>query len=246
MTDPSARPLLIIIPTRSRPEAVHRVMNAWQDTGAFQVAEPLFVYDRDDPRGPDYDAAFRGWERVIRERSVPRWMPMVHKLDRAAFDHAAYFGRRHIGFAGDDHLPRTAGWAQDMVAALDAMGTGIVYPDDGYKGEKLASSWAMSADIVRALGRMVPAPVEHLYCDNSIMDLGRAIGRLQYLPAILVEHMNPYAGGKAPMDEQYSRVNSRRQYAKDRPAYRHWRDRGGLQQCAEIVTRMCLKEAQDV
>jgi hypothetical protein len=234
VTDPSARPLLVIIPTRSRPEAVDRVMNAWQDTGAFQVAEPLWVYDRDDPRAAEYLPKFDRWGGLLRCRSIPQWKPMVHKLDVAALDYARYFDHRHIGFAGDDHLPRSHGWAHDMVAALDFMGTGIVYPNDGYQGEKLATSWAMTANIVRALERMVPAPVEHLYCDNAVMDLGRALGALRYLPDVLVEHMHPVAG-KAADDEQYDRVNSRGQYAKDRPAYKRWRADGGPERCAEII-----------
>lgn len=245
MTDPSARPLLVIIPTRGRPEAVDKVMNAWQDTGAFQVAEPLWLWDADDPRAGGYMDRLIHWAPMLRERRISAWMPMVHKLDLLAAEYARDGNHRHIGFAGDDHLPRTHGWAQDMAWALDWMGTGIVYPDDGYQHERLASSWAMTADIVRALGRMVPAPVEHLYCDNSIMDLGQAIGRLQYLPDVLVEHMHPVAG-KVETDEQYERVNGREQYAKDRPAYKAWRNRGGLQQCAEIVNRMCLKGDTDV
>lgn len=244
MTDPSARPLLIVIPTRSRPEAVDQVMNAWQDTGAFQVAEPLWVYDADDPKAPKYLDRFDRWATMIRARSIPRWRPMVEKLNSAAVYHARYFERPYIGFAGDDHLPRTHGWAQDMVAALNFMGTGIVYPNDGYQGEKLATSWAMTADIVQVLDRMVPAPVEHLYCDNSIMDLGRAVGRLRYLPDHLVEHMHPVAG-KAEGDEQYERVNSRDQYRKDRPAYKRWRSQGGLQADARAVAEL-LKGATDV
>lgn len=240
----TGRPLLMIIPTRSRPEAVDKVMNAWQDTGAFQVAEPLWVWDVDDPKADKYLDRLTPWGHLLRCRSIPKWQPMVTKLNRAALDHARYSPEfRHIGFAGDDHLPRTAGWAQDMVGALDAMGTGIAYPDDGYQGERLASSWVMSADIVRRLGRMVPAPVEHLYCDNSIMDLGRAVGRLQYLPGVLVEHMHPVAG-KAETDEQYETVNGRRQYANDRAAYRQWRTRGGLQADALLINEL-LRGARD-
>jgi hypothetical protein len=228
------QPLLIIIPSRGRPEAVAKVVEAWSKTGAWQVAEPLFVIDLDDPRHTDYRRELVA-HGVAKCRTIPKWQPMVAKLDLAAIDHARYFEHRHIGFAGDDHLPRTPGWAQDMVGTLDAMGTGIVYPDDGHKHERLASSWAMTADIIRALGRMVPAPVEHLYCDNSVMDLGRAVGRLTYLPGVLVEHMNPYCDGKAPTDEQYERVNGRDQYRKDRPAYKRWRQQGGLQRDARVV-----------
>ncbi|WP_037684635.1 hypothetical protein, partial [Streptomyces griseus] len=106
---------------------------------------------------------------------------------------------------------RTVGWAGRYVDELRQLGTGIVYGDDGYQGERLPTQWAMTADVVGALGRMVPAPVEHLYCDNSVLDLGRAAGCIRYLPDVLVEHMHPVAG-KAADDDQYRRVNSSAQY----------------------------------
>ncbi len=68
---------------------------------------------------------------------------------------------------------------------------------------------------------MVPAPVDHLYCDNAIKDLGLAMDRLRYLPDVLIEHMHPVAG-KAESDEQYDRVNSSSQYRKDRERYQNW------------------------
>lgn len=230
-----AQPLLVIIPSRSRPESVAKIADAYDATGAWQVAAPLFVIDADDPACDAYESALSA--RLMARRRQPRWVPMVAKLNAAAIDHATYYDHRAIAFAGDDHIPRSAGWAQDTLAALDEMGTGIVYPNDGYQGEKLASSWAMTTDIIKQLGRMVPAPVEHLYCDNSIMDLGRAVGRLQYLPHVLIEHMHPVAG-KVANDAQYERVNGREQYRKDRPQYRQWRDRGGLQRDAQLINEL--------
>jgi hypothetical protein len=80
----------------------------------------------------------------------------------------------------------------------------------------------MTADIVRELGAMVPADVEHLYCDNVVRDIGIQAGCLRYLPEVLIEHMHPVVG-KAESDEQYARVNSRQQNRGDRQAYRTWR-----------------------
>jgi predicted O-methyltransferase YrrM len=101
----------------------------------------------------------------------------------------------------------------------------MVYGDDGYQGRKLSTEWAVTSDVVRALGRMVPAPVEHMYCDNSMMDLFGGAGALKHLPEIRIEHMHPVAG-KAERDEQYDRVNHRDQFSKDRRSYERWRDLG--------------------
>ncbi|WP_431976175.1 hypothetical protein [Micromonospora haikouensis] len=208
--------LLVIVPSRGRPESVARLVDAWESTGAYERARLAFAVDGDDPCHAAYEGQASDRSLMV---TLPRWLPMVHKLDRVAaglaVDHFA------LGFAGDDHVPRTVGWAGRYVDELRALGTGTVYGDDGYQGAKLPTQWAMTADIVQTLGRMVPAPVEHLYCDNSVLDLGRAAGCIRYLPDVLVEHMHPVAG-KAADDDQYRRVNSSAQYARDGRAYRRW------------------------
>lgn len=227
--------LLMIVPTRSRPQNVMPVVEAWLETDAFAVADLMLVADMDDP---SFDAYCTATERAARDvaartrsgmvilHCAPRHEQLVPKLNAAALNAADDY--EFVGFAGDDHLPRTRAWAQSFVDLFDRdRSAGIAYPDDGYQHENLASSWVMRADIVRELGRMVPAPVEHLYCDNSVMDVGREAGCLTYLPDVLVEHVHPVAG-KVVTDAQYERVNGREQYRRDRPAYKRWKRDGGL------------------
>jgi hypothetical protein len=237
------KPLLMIVPTRSRPQNVEPVVTAWLDTGGFLAADLQFAVDVDDPTFDAYqDAMQQQAARVahfggrILMHSRPTHAPLVPKLNDVATLHAQYFPEhRLIGFAGDDHLPRTPGWAERFVELFDRHGRlAVAYPDDGYQHEKLASSWVMAADVVRALGRMVPAPVDHLYCDNAVMDVAQEAGGLAYVYDVLVEHMHPVAG-KTQTDEQYERVNGRDQYRRDRPAYKRWKRAGGLAADADIV-----------
>lgn len=238
--------LIVIVPTRSRPENVSRVVEAWRVTGAFvDRAELHFAVDGDDPAYPRYveqlDAVrawLPDWEHKITWSVHGTWRPLVPKLNAAAAD-LALFSPFALGFAGDDHVPRTPHWVRAYVDALRA-GAGIVYGDDGYQHENLPTEWAMRTEIVNALGRMVPAPVDHLYCDNSIRELGRAAGLLRYLPDVTIEHMHPSAG-KAPTDAQYDRVNGPEQYAGDRAAYREWK-RSGLHADAARLVNMIKGE----
>lgn len=214
--------LLVIVPSRGRPESAARVAEAWRATGAIDVAHLLWVVDADDPAIDGYRQAVpaAAGSAPVSRYEVPEWMPMVAKLDLAAVNASdRYFA---LAFMGDDHVPRSVGWAGRYLAELRALGTGIVYGDDGIQGPNLPTQWAMTSDIVRALARMVPADVEHLYCDNAIRDLGAAAGCLRYLPDVLIEHMHPVAG-KTAWDRQYERVNSCGQYARDRAAYQQWR-----------------------
>lgn len=232
------RDLAVLIPTRGRPDNVRKVVLAWDFTNAWDHADMVLIIDQDDPeisgyralesdlRNPDTD------EPLIKLYEVPVWVPMVEKLNAAAVALAP--GWFALAFAGDDHLPQTIGWAARYLTVLHELGSGMVYGDDGYHGAKLSTEWAVTSDVVRKLGRMVPAPVDHLYCDNAMMDLFGMAGALRHLPEVRIEHFNPYAGGKAPMDEQYKRVNGTAQYKRDRAAYEGWKRSGRADDVAAI------------
>lgn len=220
--------LAIIVPTRGRPDNIRKVISAWDFTNAWDVADLVLAVDADDPE-------IEGYRKIVTEFNdeapdgstalalieVATWVPMVHKLDDAArflVRSGRYFA---VGFAGDDHLPRTINWAKTYLAALRELGSGMVYGDDGYQGEKLSSEWAMTTDIVAAWGRMVPAPVEHMYCDQALLEVMSDAGATRYLPHIQIEHMHPFAK-KAPTDDQYDRVNGSPQFARDKAGYTAW------------------------
>ena len=222
MTEPA---LAVIIPTRGRPENIRKVISAWDFTNAWDHASMFVVADADDPEYADYrlyTSEARHHGRDVHFHAVQQWVPMVHKLNDVAVrlaEDGRYFA---LGFAGDDHLPQTIGWVERYLTVLREMGSGMVYGDDGYQGQKLATEWAVTSDTVRALDRMVPADVEHMYCDNAMMDLFGGAGALRHLPEVRIEHMHPIVG-KAETDEQYQRVNHRDQFAKDRRAYEAWK-----------------------
>lgn len=228
--------LTILVPTRGRPRSISPILEAWRETKAFSDgAEIVFLVDTDDPKGAEYLGALQEhpeYGRAVRHSLCSVWRPMVPKLNREAAM-LAKMGDTPLGFAGDDHLPRTVGWVRRYVEAL--RGTpAIVSCPDGIRGDNLPTQWAMSAEIVRTLGRMVPAPVEHLYCDNSVRDLAATAGCYRYLPDVLIEHVHPM-GGKVPMDAGYEKVNSSDQYLRDRAAYATWRY-AGLSRDAERIS----------
>ena len=211
--------ILIIVPTRSRPHSVSPIVEAWLDTEAYEHADLLFAVDRDDPELDAYLA--HAHEDIALFAVHNRRRMMVPKLNRTAVKLARepYMA---VGYAGDDHLPRTIGWAKRYWEELQLLGTGIVYGDDLLQHERLPTQWAMTSDIVHTLGAMVPAPVEHLYCDNAILDLGIHANCIRYLPDVIIEHMHP-AVGKAPEDDGYRTVNSDTQIHRDRTAWEAWR-----------------------
>lgn len=217
--NPLTAEILIIVPSRTRPHNIRRLLQAWTATGAWGTADLRIDIETDDPH-------YHGYQRIdlpagARYGVGNRWRSSMWKLRRAARQEArSYFA---LGFMGDDHVPETEGWAQRFLESLQALRSGIVYADDGLRGEELPTQWVMTADIVRSLdNRLSVAPVSHLYCDNAVLDLGRAAGCIRYLPDVMIRHAH-YTAGLAEKDEQYAKVNSREQFAKDKAIYESWR-----------------------
>lgn len=235
--------LTIFVPTRGRPHHVKPMYEAWKETGAFdEMADLVFLIDADDHRCAEYqreicELPVYGFSGGVSFSVSASWVPMVPKLDAAAVASASLYPTP-LGFMGDDHRPRTDGWVGAYLKALEG-GPAIVSCPDGFRTDTLPTHWAMSASIVRALGRMVPAPVDHLYCDNAVQDLARAAGIYRWLPDHLVEHMHPLAG-KANTDDGYARVNSARRYQEDMLSYALWTHR---QKRADTATVIALREA---
>lgn len=226
----------VIVPSRSRPWSVRDVAQAFHDTGAEGV-DLVYVVDADDDRYPDYfNAGDPGVVHPCQLVTLEQWQPLVPKLNAAALQ-AASNGTKIVMFMGDDHRPRTSGWPQAIREALAEPGVHIVYGPDGHQNESLPTWWAMSGALVRALGKMVPAPVEHLYCDNAVLVLGDVSETIRYLPRVLVEHLHPVAG-KAEWDDQYRRVNRVAQYERDSHAFHLWATSAEFRAQVEIASTL--------
>lgn len=186
--------LLMIVPSRERPNGVEELWQTFRDT-ASPGSYLCIATDDDDPTN------YRPLPGCIMETG-PR-LGMIGTLNAAAIKYASRFDV--IGFAGDDHRFRTKGWDTAYVETIREMGGGIVYGNDLLQGQNLPTQVACSGSIITALGYMVPPELQHMYADNFWRDLGLSIGRLRYLPDVIIEHMH-YSVGKSEHDEGYDRV----------------------------------------
>lgn len=206
--------LLVIVPSRGRPQNVAALWEAFRDTTGPE-ASMIVAVDDDDPALEDY-------------HSLPSHPPLCvgprqrlgGTLNEYATEYADLFDA--ICFFGDDHRPRTSGWAVRFLAELDRLGTGMVYGNDLIQGENLPTAIAMTSDIITALGYMVPGGLVHLYVDNAWLALGQAIGCITYLPDVVIEHCHPIAQ-KAEWDAGYAEVNDPMQYESDGQRLNDWK-----------------------
>lgn len=215
--------LVVVIPTRGRPQHVARTAEAWLETGAMDMGVPVvYALDRGDPAYEDYRRAIKSEFGNLAQVVDAGGSGMVPAINTAGRWLLAQADRpTAVAVFNDDHLPRSEGWQYRMTLSLAQMGTGIVYPNDLLRGESLCTAWAMTTDIIEATNRIVPCLVTHLFADNAVMALGKESGVLRYLPDVVVEHVH-YSAGKAPKDEHYARVNARSQWSADEARFRRW------------------------
>ena len=196
--------LIVIIPTRGRPDNAVALEQAFVDTNT--TAKRVYVVDFSDELRKEYSYKLP-IESVI----------MIHNETKGMAYPLNYVAREFLGefdnfaFMGDDHRPRTANWDQLFVEQLYS-GSDIVYGNDLFQGS------AMSSQIVKELRGMVPDTQRHLYLDNFWLKLGQDLGKIKYMPEVIIEHCHAF-NGKAPMDENYARVNAPEIYAADKIAY---------------------------
>lgn len=216
---------LYIVPTRGRPHNAYELLRSWEDTGT--EADLLLAVDDDDLELEGYEEVFRS--AVAAGMTGVRLIPGPRMRLGPTLNHYVEPPRttvqdyKVIGFMGDDHRPRTPGWDKRIEEAMSAMGgTGLVYGNDLLQKEALPTAVAISSDIIASLGYMVPPGAIHLYLDNFWLYLGQELGRLTYLPDVVIEHMHPVAG-KAQMDERYAEVNAGEVYEADREVFTAWK-----------------------
>lgn len=220
--------VVVVIPSRGRPERAASAIEAIRQTAVLVDTSVVLAVDGDDPRWMDYrrrtyQATRYGAEVAL----VTLWGEETGNLVRATNTVSLRIARENpdtiIGNLGDDHFCRTTGWDRMISEALSE--PGIAYGDDLLQGEMLPTAPFISASIVNALGWYFLPCLTHMYVDNAAKRIGEQLGRLVYLPDVIIEHLHPGAG-KADMDDGYTRADA--STIVDRDAYHRWRYEGGL------------------
>lgn len=202
--------LVVLIPTRGRPDNAVALEKAFVETNT--KAARFYIVDFNDETRSQYS-----WKLPVES------VIMIHNETGGMAYPLNYIARQFIGefdnfvFMGDDHRPRTANWDEKFVEELYT-GSDIVYGNDLFQGSNLPTAVAMSSEIVEALRGMVPDTQRHLYLDNFWLKLGQDLGKIKYLPDVIIEHCHAF-NGKAPMDENYARVNAPQVYSADKVAF---------------------------
>lgn len=231
--------LAIITPTRGRPQQFAELVKAVRVTADRLTVTIWAGIDDDDPS--DYEGTLHAnladVDIGVQLRRGPRqsltaWTNTLALQALAAPNPPAY-----LASLGDDHRPRTPQWDRRLIEAIEGLdGPGIAYGNDLFQGERLPTAWLMSADLVRSLGWMMLPDCQHMYVDQAILDVGKALQRIAYRPDVIIEHVHPLAG-KTGWDDTYRHSNNEAQYTADKQAYQQWLEGGGLSAAVAAVTQ---------
>lgn len=183
----------LFVPSRGRPHNVARLWDSMQETCAGGTTL-LVGLDADDPSRDLYPA---GPGYVVRDglRYVTAW---VNHLALSTLGTYPF-----VGTVGDDNVPETPGWDQQVCEALrDAP---FCFANDLYPLREpgtLSCHIFMRSSVVRALGYFGPPEIRHMYVDVAWYAWGTACG-ITFLRDVLIPHRHYTAG--APHDETYAR-----------------------------------------
>jgi hypothetical protein len=202
--------LIMMVPSRGRPENVKRLSSAWSETTSAH-SKLVILVDDDDDRLDEYMELDGDFEIVVGQRlriggTLNDYAP---KVADTCFS---------LGFMGDDHVPRTKCWDEIMVSALKSVDAGIAYGNDLHQGANLPTAVVMTSNIVRAIGYFVMPGGIHLYLDNFWLAIGKALGSAIYLPEVIIEHLHP-SFGEAEWDDVYSEANSQEMFSADKVTF---------------------------
>lgn len=215
-------PISVLVPSRGRPDNLKRLATAFLET-CRDSTYLIPIIDLDDPYVDEYaqmvdDHDYQWMVTWVIEPHEPGIVIPLNEVSKRLDDPKLGLYPDVVGFMGDDHIPQTVGWDTIIQTELSQMKVGVVYGDDLLQGANLATAAFMTKNIVDTLGYMCPPQFKHLYIDNFWMDIGRGIGRLKYLPNVVIEHLHPLAK-KSDWDPTYAAVNASPLAAHDKKEY---------------------------
>jgi hypothetical protein len=196
-----------ILPTRSRPHNLLRIINAWHETGASTPVE--LCMDSDDPCLPQIEAISLppGWKIVIGRRGP------LSTIYNAAYERnldAPFFG-----FIADDVVPITNGWDIKLIKAAGSDGMSVPSGGETTGG---CPHFVLGGNLVRSMGWLALPGLDRIYIDTVWGDVAKDRGVYREVNDVKLEHHH-FSNGKALMDSTYRKNHK----AQDKLIYNNWR-----------------------
>jgi len=186
-----------IVPSRSRPHNIGRLVIAYVET---EAATPVWLrLDNDDPTLGGYmDIHYPdNWYLEVGPRK-PLSGYYNEIYERTDYD--------WYGFLADDVVPKTLHWDWELieVAGLDGMAVpagahGDINTEDG------VPHFVLGGDLVRETGFLCLPGLDRVYIDTVWAHIARKKGVFRHAPDVILKHLHFSNGGL--MDKTYRKLN---------------------------------------
>jgi len=190
--------LLVICPTRERPQKLHTMYSSYLDTS--RNSDIILCVDVDDPT--EYSVSCPVSVEPHKNNT---------KIINDIFN--KYPNYEYYMVINDDIVFITQDWD------IKLMKEGINFPEDG-TGRGFPTFSVIDGAIPRRLGWLQMPRLEYLYGDTVWEMLGRLSRKLKYCPNVKISHPHVAFGGKE--DVISKKTNSQWQYDRDRKAFVDW------------------------
>ena len=191
----------MICPSRGRPKQADALATSFYRTRSSDAVRLHFALDQDDESAKHYP--------LTQGRYASHGA--VDAMNQAFFKHVLPTGARYVGALCDEQRFITPHWDERVLAELDAMKGGLVYPNDLINPGTMPACPFMSVAIPKALGYFANPLMTTNYYDNVWKDVAADLGRLRYLDDVVVQHLS------MPHREDNSQA-----IAMDRRSYLYW------------------------
>lgn len=179
----------ILCPTRERPDRAFKYAQSVFDTADnIERVELLFYIDNDDPKIIQYQQRWSSMNKY-NVKLVCGDPISVSKSWNILAKHAS----GNIFMMGNDDLyHETQGWDTrlDQEAAKFPDEIYCIWFNDKHKGEKLCTFPTVSRKWVETVGYFSPGVFEFFFNDTWVQDIGQRVGRLHYIPDVVIEHQH--------------------------------------------------------
>ena len=200
----------LLCPSRQRATKASQMIESVRSTiSNIENVEILLAIDPDEPELEEY----------------LNIMPSLHLIDATTNGQrlnalASFSSGDFLYYINDDVLFRTPNWDTLLVEAFTEKypdNIGVIYANNGHY-LPLACSFPMVHRRWREiLGHITLDVFEHFFNAAYISTIARDLGRLHYMPDVLIEHMHWLVTGDKDITAQHVIANGR--LSKDRQAF---------------------------
>lgn len=250
----------ILTPTRNRPNNCERFIKSIYSTCSERKnIELLFYIDNDDPALETYRSLHTHCQEEYKDFATVKFVVGEPISVSKSWNEIAELSTGDVMIMGnDDLIYRTDGWDNILEKELEKFRNGefeddifVAWFDDKINWDRHCAFPIVSRTWYDLLGKFTPGVFNFGYNDTWIFEVGKMLGRLHFIPSVVVEHLHFSKG--APMDDTYARNRTQEKgnlYARDKVLFE--KTRQGRQKDRDVlhkhmqITSMTKLEAKEI